>query len=473
MPAVQKYILSNGLRLLLYPRHNMPGIAFRIYFRVGSVDEEMGQTGLAHMFEHMAFKGTGTINTKDFAREKAILDDIEKIAGQINRELAKPGGPDQNKIAALEMLRSQKEKEAEDFEIKDEYEKIYESNGAWGFNAFTSNDVTGYTVSLPSNRLDLWLAMESDRFQNAVLREFYKERSVVMEERRMRTESNPIGKLWELFTANAFIVSPYRHEIIGWMSDIERLTAAQAAQFFDTRYVPERCVIVMVGDIDLESDLAKVRRHFEKIPPRNSAPEFSGEEPAQQGERRVELVWPAEPALVMGWHKPNAPHPDNARLSLLEVILSQGRTSRFYKNLVEKQAVAQTIGAYSEEPGSRYPNLFVVFGYPRQPHDALALEKAVEKELEAVKKIPPQDWELSRVKNNIEAGLINVLDENEGIADTIGWNEVLYNDWSYSWKLLETFEKIKPQELSEAAKKYLIKENVTVGFVTKKKAGAL
>ncbi|MEK7288522.1 MAG: pitrilysin family protein [Elusimicrobiota bacterium] len=333
--------------------------------------------------------------------------------------------------------------------------------------------MTGYTVSLPSNRFDMWLAMESDRFENAVLREFYQERNVVMEERRMRTESDPMGKLYETFIANAFIVSPYRHEVIGWMSDLGRLSAGQAKQFFTTRYVPSRCIITMVGDFNTEEVLAKIRSRFEVIPERESPPEFSGDEPAQMGERRVELVWESEPILLMGWHKPNAPHPDDARLALLKGVLSEGRTSRFYKNLVENQAVAQSVGAYHDDPGARYPNLFLVLGYPRNPHDALSLEKAVDAEIEKIKKTPPETWELDRVRNNMEAGLVNTLDENEGIADTIGMNETLYNDWSYSWNLLQEFEKMKPEDLRQAAAKYLTRENKTTGYVTKKKGGAL
>ncbi|MBI2070054.1 MAG: insulinase family protein [Elusimicrobia bacterium] len=472
-PPIEKHTLANGIRVLLYPRHSMPGVAFRIYYRVGSVDEEMGQTGLAHMFEHMAFKGTKTVNTKNYHKEKTVLNAIEDIAEKINKEQARPGGPDLKKLAKLQAELQAKQAEAEQYEIKDEYEKIYEANGAWGFNAFTSNDVTGYMVSLPSNRLDLWLAMESDRFQNAVLREFYRERNVVMEERRMRTESNPLGKLYELFAANAFIVSPYRREVVGWMSDLERLTATQAEWFFATRYVPSRCVISLVGDFDSKETLVNIRKYFESIPARDGAVEFSGEEPPQQGERRVELMWEAEPILLMGWHKPNAPHPDDTKLALLSDILSSGRTSRFYRNLIEKQAVAQSVNAYHDDPGARYPNLFLVMGYPRSPHSALDLERAVEQEIEAIKQKAPELWELERAKNNMEAMLVKILDNNEGIADTITMNEILYGDWSYHWDVATRWQAIKPEELTEAAKKYLNRENKTVGFVTKKKGGNL
>jgi len=472
-PEVKKYVLSNGMRVLLYPRHNSPGIAFRIFYRVGSADEEMGQTGLAHMFEHMAFKGTKTINTKDYDKEKIVLDEIEQVVTEINKERSRPGEPNKTKLKALQAKLTAKEKEAEESMIKDEYEKLYESNGAWGFNAFTSNDLTGYTVSLPSNRLDVWLTIESDRFQNGVLREFYRERNVVMEERRMRTDSDPMGKLDELFTASAFTMSPYHHPVIGWMSDLERFNATQAKTFFDSRYVPSRCVIAIVGDIDPEETLSKIKESFEKIPAKEPAAEFSGDEPAQRGEKRFELLWDAEPSIMMGWHKPNAPNPDDAKLALLAKVLSQGRTSRFYKNLVEKEGIAQSVDTYHDNPGARYPNIFTIVGYPRAPYSALDLEKSIDKEIDAIKKRPPEDWELNRVINNTEAGLINTLEQNEGIADTIAYNEVIYENWAYSWDLLSQFEKMKPQDLSEAAQKYLIRENKIVGFVTKTKRGNL
>ncbi|MBI4370026.1 MAG: insulinase family protein [Elusimicrobia bacterium] len=472
-PQVEKTVLSNGIRVLLYPHHSFPGVAFRIYFRVGSVDEEMGQTGLAHMFEHMAFKGTQTINAKDYAQEKVLLDEIEKIADEINRERGRPGGSRPEDLDRLTKMHREKENAAHEYAVADEYERMYEANGSWGFNAFTSNDMTGYMVSLPSNRMDVWLKMESDRFQNAVLREFYRERDVVMEERRMRVESDPLGKLYELFMANAFVVSPYRHEVVGWMSDLERITATQAQKFFDTRYTPSRCVIALVGDFEPKETLAQIRQYFEGIPGRPAALEFSGDEPLQTGRRRVELVWDAEPLLLMGWHKPNPPSLDSARLTLLKGVLADGRTSRFYKEIVEKSAVAQSVSVYPDDPGVRYPNLFLVLGYPRGPHDAGILERAVELEIDRVKKEPPADWELERVRNSMESELVQTLEENEGFANAIAENETLYGDWSYSWKLLVEFETIKPEDLSAAARQYLTRENKTVGYITKKKGNNL
>jgi len=464
-PKVKKITLANGLRVLLYERHHMPGVAFRTFFRIGSVDEEMGQTGLAHMFEHMAFKGTKTLNTKNYKEEKKVLEEIEIWALKLNR--ARSEGANSEKLAEINKKITELEKKAEQYQVSDEYEDIYQKNGSWGFNAGTSKDWTGYMVSLPSNRIDVWFQLEEDRFKNGVMREFYRERNVVQEERRMR-ESSPAGRLYETFMANSFVVSPYRRNIIGWMTDLERITATQAKEFYRTRYVPSRTIIAIVGDFNIAEVEAKIKKHFADIPAGKPAIEFSGDEPEQHGERRVELVWEAEPVLMMGWHKPNAPHPDDMKLALLSGVLDQGRTSRFYKNLVEKQGLSNDIGAYYDHPGARYPNMFLIYGEPRAPHSAIELEVAVEEQIDLIKKTPPEKWELDKVRNSMEVHILGTLVTNEGFAQTMAINETLYNDWSYTWTMLKEFESITPKDLSEVARKYLVRTNKTTGFLTKK-----
>ncbi|MFC1520844.1 M16 family metallopeptidase [Elusimicrobiota bacterium] len=461
------YTLDNGIRVLLYPKHDFPGIAFRVFFRIGAADEDMGESGLAHMLEHVAFKGTQTFNSKDFKNEKKVLAETEAIAKLINQEISKTT-PDKENLKKLKTQLEDKEKELENYIIKDEYEKFYEKLGAWGFNAFTTHDITGYIVSLPSNKLDAWLIAESDRFRNPVFREFYRERNVVMEERRMSVESHPVNKLYELYLGSAFLMSPYRREIIGSMADIERFTATKAMRFFESRYIPERCVISLVGDFDPDPTIKKIKNHFGGISPKKPWIDYPGNEPEQKGEKRIELVWDAEPSMIIGWHKPNAPHADDSKFVFLKAVLNEGWTSRFYKNLVEKKQMAQSIDIWHDDPGSRYPNMLTIFADSRAPYTINELEKAIEEQILALKTNPPQAWEMERVKNKLKADLITNLERNEGFADALAWNEALYDNWAYSWDLLEEFERITSQDIVEIVNKYIKKENKVVAYITKK-----
>ena len=308
-PPVQKATLANGMRVLILERHNSPTIAFRIAYAVGAVNDIPGKSGLAHLFEHMAFKGTTSLNSKDYAKEKPLLDALEKAADAAIREETGPN-PDPKKLAELKQAQEAAQKAADEWMEKDEYEKVLTENGAEHFNAHTADDYTMYEVSLPTNRLELWMTMESDRFRNPVLREFYRERDVVMEERRMNYESKPDGKLWENFVTHAYVAHPYHNEGIGWMSDLKRLTAQDAREFFAANYGPSKIVISVVGDVDAKKTLALFKRHFETLP---SPPLNQGrltEEPVQEGERRTIVRFQAEPKLMLGYHKPAITGPE-------------------------------------------------------------------------------------------------------------------------------------------------------------------
>lgn len=466
---VIEHTLKNGMKLLMVERHTSPTVSAWIRFRVGSVDERSDERGIAHLLEHMLFKGTTTLGTKDYAAEKPILDRIEQTAHQLMAEKARRDKADKARIVELEKQLAGLEADASKYVIKDEFFELYSKNGGTGYNAFTSRDGTTYLISLPSNKLELWATIESDRMQNAVLREFYTERSVVMEERRRSYDADPESKLWETFVASAFLAHPYGQPTIGWMADIENLTRSKAEQFFRSYYGPNNSIVAIVGDINPTATIALVERYFGAIPPGKQLVPVTAEEPKQGGERRIELVAEAEPALMMGFHKPAINAPDDYVLDVINMILSSGRTSRFHKGLVIEKQLATDVGVF-DAPGSRYPGLFVISANPRAPHTVKEVEEAVLAELEKLKNEPVAERDLQRILNKIEYEESRRMGTNGGLARNLTEYEATAGNWRYMIDYRRKVAAITPADIQRVAGQYFTRENRLVGFITKKGA---
>jgi predicted Zn-dependent peptidase len=464
---VVEHTLKNGMKLLMVERHTSPTVSAWIRFRVGSVDERSDERGIAHLLEHMLFKGTTTLGTKDYAAEKPILDKIEQVAQALMAEKALREKGDKVKIAALEKQLAALEGDASKYVIKDEFFELYSKNGGTGYNAFTSRDGTTYLISLPSNKLELWAAIESDRLQNAVLREFYTERSVVMEERRRSYDADPESKLWETFVASSFLTHSYGQPTIGWMSDIENLTRSKAEQFFHSYYAPNNAIVAIVGDIDTKKTIALVERYFSGIKPGKEPAPVTADEPNQAGERRIELIAEAEPTVIMGFHKPGIATPDDYVFDVINMILGNGRTSRFYKKLVIEKQITTDIGAF-DAPGNRYPNLFVVSANPRAPHTIKEVEDAIQAELDLLKTVPVAERDLQRILNKIEYEEARRMGTNGGLARNLTEYEATTGSWRYMSEHRGKIAKVTPADIMRIASTYFTRENRTVGFITKK-----
>ena len=465
---VNEYTLKNGMKVLMLERHYSPTVSFYMTFKVGSVDEHPKISGTAHLLEHMLFKGTQSLGTKDFKKEKEILDEIDKTATILDSERLKGKKADQSRIKRLEGELRGLQKKHKEYVVKDEIDSIYSKNGAVGFNASTSYDVTTYKVSLPSNRIELWAKIESDRMLNPVLREFYSERDVVMEERRQRYESDPDGKLFENFMANAFMAHPYRRPIIGWGSVLQFLNKKDTERFFRTYYAPNNTVVAIVGDINPPEVLKIIKEYFEQIPPQPISSLIRIEEPGQSGERRIKVHFDAKPRLIIGYHKPTIPDFSDYVFDIIDSILSKGRTSRFYKNLIEKEEIAVSVNAVNGYPGARYRNLFAIFATPRHPHTNAQLEEAIYKEIEILKREPVSERELRKVKNQLQAEFIRRLNSNSGLASMLSYYQSVAGDWRYVEDLLDVIERITPEDIMEVSKRYLIDENRTVAELVEK-----
>jgi predicted Zn-dependent peptidase len=432
-------------------------------FKVGNVDGQQGKTGLAHLFEHMAFKGTKTINSADYSKEKVALDAVEKAAKALIAEESSET-PDARKVEELRVKLTEAEKEADKLIVKDEYWKLYNTLGENGMNAMTSTDYTGYVVSLPSSRLESWMIIESDRFKNPVLREFYRERNVVMEERRMG-EADPNRLMWETLFSNAFVAHPYHNPTIGWMDDLQRLTRTDAEEFYRTFYVPNNATLAVVGDVDTAEVIKLAEKYFNGWEHRDLPVRTYTKEPPQKSEKIVNVFFKAQPAVRMGFKNPGMSHPDIFALIMASEVLSNGKTGRFYRNLVEGQQLALYAAAGASTPGNRYPSLFVIVSAPKAPHTVEALDTALMAEVKKLETEPPTQWELDKILNNYQAEMIKQLESNSGLGMNLAQNEQLMGDWRYDWKAGEELKKVKPEDISRVAAKYLTRDNRTVVFL--------
>lgn len=470
-PPVVYARLKNGMQVVILERKMSPTVSFNVFFKVGNVDNPVGKTGLAHLFEHMIFKGTKTIGSKDFSKEKPLLDKVEKLGQAVYAEQLKGQLADQKKIDAMRKDLMAAEEAAGKYIERNEYQKIYQGLGASGLNAMTSNDYTGYVMSLPANQVERWMVIESDRFRHPVLREFYKERDVVLEEMRMN-DSQPRGLLWKHLLAYGFMAHPYRNPIIGWESDVSRLTRTDAEEYFKTYYGPNNATVAIVGDVNAVATLKLLKKYFEDIPSRVIPQVLKTDDPVSTAEKRVAVFFKAEPLLAIGYRVPGNTSPDYPALYMLSSVLSTGRTGRLYKNLVEGSQVAAGIGAGSGTPGVRYSNMFLFVGSPRAPHTVTELEQGVYGELEKLKQQPPSVEELQKIINQYEADIVKEMEQNMGMAHTLASSQMVQGDWRYDWQLLEKLRSVKPEDVTRVADKYFTRANRTVVWTENPDASA-
>lgn len=457
-----KFSLDNGLTFLVLERHEVPIVSFHTYADVGSVDEVKGITGMAHLFEHMAFKGTKTIGTKNYKAEAAAMTKMDELFDAIKKEKRKGDKADPEVLKKLQEQFDQAGAEAQKYIVSDEYDEALTQQGAEGYNAYTSEDATQYIVSLPSNKIELWTMLEADRFANPVLREFYKEKDVVMEERRMM-ENSPTGRLYEEFQGIAFIAHPYGESVIGHMSDLQTLTRSEAEAFFRQYYGPSNLTVAIVGDVDPANVKRLARKYFAGIPSGPKPEPVETVEPPQRGERRVTVEDAAQPMVLIGYHQPNVNHPDSTVLQVLADTVGYGRTSRLYKSLVKDKKIAVSTNAGPML--NKYPALFIFMAVPAKGHTNQECEQAVYAEIEKLKTEPVSADELLKAKTRSRADLIRQLDSNSGLAAQLTFYEVVTGDWRNLFKQLDQIEKVTADDVQRVAKTYFATKNRTVGVI--------
>lgn len=411
---ISRFVLDNGLKVVLMEEHKAPVVTFQIWYRVGSRNETTGKTGLSHLTEHMMFKGTKK-NGK----------------GVFSRIVAKNGGTE---------------------------------------NAFTGNDYTAYFESFAADRIELSLELEADRMQNLLIDpdEFLLERSVVMEERRTRTDDDPYSYLIENLYAIAFLVHPYHGPVIGWMSDLKNLNREDAYNHYKKYYIPNNATIVVVGDFFTDELLPKIKAHFGKIPKGPSPRQEIAPEPKQIGVRRSLVRREAQlPFVFVGYHAPNYQSPDTYALTVLSTILSVGKSARLYRSLVYDQQIALETGGYYSGLTTD-PDLFYLYATAQPEGNPEALEAALEKEIARLQSKPVTEKELEKAKNQIAAEYLMGSDSNFFRAMQIGTAETVGAGYRYVFDYVGNIQGVKAEDVQAVAKKYLTEDLKSVGILIPK-----
>jgi len=457
--------LPNGLTILICERPEAPVFSFFTMVDAGSAQDPMGKTGLAHMFEHMAFKGTDKIGTTDYAAEKPALEKVEIAYAAYIAERDKSVGRDEAKLKQLEKAWKDAIAEADKYVVSNQFSKIVEQNGGQGLNAFTNYDETAYHYSLPANRLELWAYLESERFLHPVMREFYKERNVVIEERRLRTDSNPIGRLLEQFDAAAFEAHPYHRPTVGWMSDLNSFSATDAKKFFDEYYVPSNMVVAVAGDVKASQVMPILEKYFGRLPTRQKPDETTTTEPPQNSERKVVLKEKSQPLFLEGYHRPDYMTKDDAVYDAITDLMSEGRTSRLYRALVRDKKIASFSAGFSGLPGTKYAHLFAFYAFPLPGHTTQEVGDAIHVEIERLKKEDITDDELKMIKTRTKANLIRGLGDNQGLAIQLATYQTRYGDWRELFRSVDRIDKVTKADIRRIANETFTDNNRTIGVI--------
>jgi predicted Zn-dependent peptidase len=478
---VEEYVLDNGMKFLLLPRQQEPdSVSCGWIAKVGSVNEHRGTTGTSHFFEHMMFKGTTTIGTRDaeadadFVQRQKVLNERldQRIRdGQYQRylrgEIDDPWDPvyDTEEMRALRAeLRQLREAHGETI-VRNEFSRIYTKAGATGLNAATSNDWTIFFVTVPSNKIELWAWMESDRLYDPVFREFYAERDVVDEERRTVLESSPTGELDEQFDGMFWQSSPYAWPVVGRPSDIRSYTREQFDAYFDVYYRPNNLVGVLVGDFDPEAVKPLLREYFGRLErgAHDPPPVVTLQSP-QVAEMRLDGECDCQPQVEVRYHTVAFNHRDSFALEIMAELLN-GATGRLYRSMVEGADIASS--ATAGQDSRKYAGAFAFTGEAKGDAVPKELEQAWYEELQRLRTEPVPADELQKVKNRITADTARRLHRNDRLVFELAIDEAL-GGWEYINEAPEKLMAVTAQDIMRVARIYFDKSNRCVAIYTRR-----
>jgi predicted Zn-dependent peptidase len=459
--------LANGWTFVIVERPTAPVFSFVTLADVGSAQDPPGVTGLAHMFEHMAFKGTTLIGTRDAAAEQKELEALEAAYQAYQAERLAPR-PDAARLEELYTEFQARQKAAAAYVVPNELDAILTREGGVSINAVTDADRTLFFYSLPSNKVELFAFLESERFYHPVFREFYEERKVVQEERRMRYESQPLGRLVEQLRTTAFSHHPYGEPGIGTMSDLESMTRTDAERFFQTYYAPSNLYTAIVGNVEAATLIPLLEKYFGRIPARPGPPPLRAVEPPQIAGRTVVLEDPGQPTYLESYHKPGRTHPDQPVFDAIEDVLTNGPTSRLYRALVRDRRLAASVQALSGFPGKKYPHLWGVLVVPAPGVSHPQIQAALREELERLKTEDVTDGELARFKNLAKGQLLRALRSNQGLAIELAEHQRLYGDWRELFRALDRLDRVTRADIRRVAAATFQAANRTVAMTVPK-----
>ena len=480
---IKKITLKNNIKILMLKRGISPTVSIYVKFKVGGADETADISGTAHLLEHMLFKGTKQVGTQSYEKEKKYLSQIRSFGKKFDvLRLKKKRLEDEKKLIPKSLNEeiakiSQRLKIIQTFHKKiitaDSIDKIYSENGGVGFNAYTTNDVTNYQISLPVNKIELWAKIESDRLQNPILREYYKERDVVLEERRARIDDRGVGKLLEKYLETAFgNKHPYGIPVIGYGSTLPFLDIDQTYEFFQKYYIPKNMVIAIVGNFDYNKVESILIENFEHIPnPKTIEKKNEIKSIFNQGTKRVKVTHKSGPIKIMGWHKPKKieNQKEYVVFDMISSILTDGYSSRLYKRLVTEEKLALNVYGSQKFPGERYNNLFLIYIINQSNASPEKIEQIVLEEIEKLKTEPIDEREFEKIKNQQMLKYFSALKLNSYLADILSYYELLFGDWKeliYDYQRLDSVQK---EDIPRVISKYITQTNIIIGDLESEK----
>lgn len=458
--AVTEFTLDNGMKFIVLERHQAPVVSFMIHANVGAVNEAEGKTGVAHYLEHLAFKGTSRIGTTDYGAEQQTLKAMDQL---FDRIVAAGTAGDQATQARLQAEFDKLAAQAATYVDQNKYGQIIEQAGGVGLNATTGADETRYFYSLPANKLELWMSLESERFIDPVFREFFEEKNVILEERRMRVDNSPIGQMVETFLETALERHPYRRPVIGYQADLYAATRQDIQDFYDTYYGPGNLTAVVVGDVDPEEVRSLATTYFGRYPARPASPPPVIDEPVQTEPRQFTLTLPSQPWYLEGYHRPDLSHPDHVIYGIIDSLLVDGRTSRLYKALVEKTRVALDIGIVNGLPGDKYDNIFLIYGLTAPGHSPEEIGTLLGEQLQRLREQPVSATELDRVKTQARGSLLRRLNSNSGMASLLAEYQAKTGDWRNLFRNLDAIDQVTAADVQRVAQSLFQPNQRTVG----------
>jgi predicted Zn-dependent peptidase len=461
---VKEINLENGAKILVIEDHSAPIVHCVTKANVGGVNEVPGITGIAHFLEHLAFKGSKTIGTSNYEQEKIILDKEDEVFDRLLKAQAEG-----NAILAekLQNTLDSLEVEADKYAISNEFSAIYKQNGGENFNAATSQDFTFYQVSLPSNRVELWFNLESDRFTNPIFREFYKERSIILDERLMREVNSPQGKLMAKLYDTAFTKHPYKITTIGYEEDIKSITRQDVKDFFNKYYGAKNLLFILAGDITYEEAKGFADKYLSKIPSRTKTEYMDIHEPAQTAERRVEVDHNATPMVMLSYHIPAAKSEEFKQIQALASILGQGQTSPMFKSLVYDKKLAMFATCFAGLPGQKYDNLFSVICAPNQ---GVSIEDCITEIDNVIAEFLTKDISEEKIasyRKKTKKRTISSINTGIYLPIQIAMTDAVTENYKDFFNTLEDLEAVNAKDVKAVAQKYLKKTNRTVGILNR------
>ena len=468
---IVEYTLDNGLTIIILPRHDAPVVSCVTQVNVGCADDPKGAMGLAHMFEHMAFKGTREIGTKDIKKELKWMAEEDRIFELILDERSKGILADSARLAEIEGQMKEATDSASNYIVTNEFSEIFKQEGGVGLNAGTGYDNTTYYISLPSNRIELWMVMEADRFTNPVLRDLFKEKNVVAEERRFRIESSPTGRMFYAeYPGLVYTSHPYGHPMIGEMNEIHNYNRPVMKEYFRSHYIPRNMAIAIVGDVDPDHVIKLAKKYFSKLEDRPKPRPVMIKEQYPYGVRQTTIRDNAQPMFIMGFQIPSYNHSDIDALDALSSYIGSGRTSALYKNLVKDNKLAVEVQAFTGYPGRKYSSAFSVFCIPSNEHTNAENEAEILSEIEKVRNELIPDGELDKIKAQAKAGMINSLASNGGLASQLVSFQNQTGDWRDLFKELDKINALTTEDIKRVAEKYLDPDKRITVYIEKPEA---